>query len=361
MSISLFKIWSFNSEEIDSSILKFENAGYTINTVSENKYVRFISMLIGYKFDFFSNITNQIISDRKFLVNLEQGVIDNLEHIDLLVNALYKSNNDDMARIDKEQKRNSQEYDEIINRTLLEKTRDKEPEDICPMNPHDESNFYFTDPITKQREVLKANHLFHYKNRCYDIDSVFRYINVGGHVPLSEDYIRRFFKANGSIDLSNMSYTYGDLRNNVYHENVRVLHLDNNAIDNLNGTNLPKTLEILSVDNNPIGGNYFLIEETPILKILSMKNCNLTVLDCQHLPQSLQILDVSNNHELTSLHSLSNMRNLRKLDIRGTNITKLDWSKFKTIDATKKLTIFCDPSVEFKKTKPEWIVVMNQS
>lgn len=355
MSLSILKIWNFSEDVAKASLKQLLDAGFVIKTDSNNTYIQIFSALTGQRHTFLDELNNDIISDKFFLNCLEKAEADGLSQDDILIRAIQESDNKDLKRIMEHHAKAKQEEIESKRKSLLEDTYNDDPKDICTLDLHDESNFYFIDPVSGEKKLLEAHHLFHYREHCYDIDTIYRYINAGGNVHLDADYIKKFFNKNGSIDLSGMKLTSEELKKKTFHQNVHVMYLDNNNLTTLRDTHLPKTLTTLSVNNNPLKGGYFLNVETPKLLILSMRECGFDKIDCEYLPQSLNILDVSNNKKLTELHSLKNMRNLRKLDIRNTNIKKLDWSKFMTIDPKKKLIVMCDNDVTFKKVKPDWI------
>lgn len=355
MSISLVQIWSLSEEVAKDSLKQLLDRGYTVKTSSENIYIQIVSALTGTNHQILTKLNNELISDTFFLHCLEKAEEEGLNKDDILVKAVQDAKNSDLKRIVLHQEKIKNELKEKEQVSLLENTYDVDLEETCPFNENDKSRFYFNDPKTGESKLLNAHHIFQYKQHCYDIDTVFHFINEGGNVPLDSDYIRRFFNKNGSIDMSGIGLTSNQLRMKVYHSGVRVMYLDNNSIDSLIDTHLPETLEILSVNNNPLKGSYFLNKETPKLLILSMQDCNFDKIDCQYLPQSLKILNVSNNKNLVGLYSLSNMRNLKRLDVRNTNIKKIDWSHFKTVDPKKKMVVLCDRDVNFKKVKPDWI------
>lgn len=360
MSLSLLKIWSFPLDVAIASLKQLTDSGFKIRTNSESIHIQIISALTGTHHDFLPDLDNEIIADDLFLKLLEKAEHNDLNHDDIFIKAIQESDNTDLKRILYEQekiKREAKEAEYAKRQTLLENTYNEKPDDICPLDAHDESNFYFTDPTTGEKVLLKAHHLFQYRQHCFDIDTIFRYINEGGHVPLEPDYIRRFFDKNGAIDMSDLGLTSEVLSRKVYHSDVRVMYLNNNNITTLRDSHLPSTLNILSINNNPLKGGYFLNSVTPKLTMLSMKDCNLDKVDCSYLPQSLKILNLSNNSNLTSLHSLSNMRNLQRLDIRNTGIKTIDWSKFHTLDPKKTMILMCDEGIHFKKSKPDWIIV----
>lgn len=358
MSLSLLKIWTFPDEVAIASLNQLLEAGYKVNTSSKIINIKIISALTGNRYPFFDDITNEIISDNFFLKRLEKAEIDGLPHDSILVRAIQESDNNDLKRILILQEKARIE-EESKRQTLLENTYDEKLEDICQMNQHDGSNFYFNDPITGEKKLLEANKIFQYKDKCFDIDTIYKYVNEGGIINLDADYVKRFFNRFGVVDFNGLQLTTESLKKKTYHSDVRTLRLDNNNITSLRDTNLPKSITTLSVNNNPLKGGYFLNVEIPGLLFLSMKDCGFDKIDCEYLPQSLNILEISNNTKLTELHSLKNMRNLRKLDIRNTGIKKIDWTKFVTSDPKKKLIIYCDRNINFKKTKPDWIEVHN--
>lgn len=351
MSLSLIEIWNFSKDTADASLKQLTDAGYQIKTKSENVYIQIISALTSYRHSFFDDINNEIVADNFFLRMLEDAEKDGLSHFDILIRGLQRSDNGDLKRVLKLQEK-------VKRTTLLENTYESKPEEICTMDSNDGSNFYFTNPKTGKKELLKAHHLFQYQNHCFDIDTIFKYVNEGGKIKLDSDYVKRFFNRFGVVDFSGTKLTTEGLRKKTYHEGVRTLNLNNNNITSLRDTHIPKTVTMLTVDNNPLRGNYFLNEETPNLMFLSMKDCGLDKIDFEYLPQSLTVLELNNNPKLTNLHSLRILRNLRKLDIRKTGIKKIDWSKFVTLNPDKQLTVYCDSDVQFKKNKPDWITVI---
>ena len=175
---------------------------------------------------------------------------------------------------------------------------------------------------------------------------------------MNADYIKVFFTRKGKVDLSNSDLTPSKLRNLEYNRDTRVLYLTGNYITSLRDTNLPRNLLYLNIDNNPLRGGYFLKNETPNLLFLSIRNCDLDKVDFEYLPSLINI-DLRDNKNLTSLYSLGKMKILRRLDIRNTGIVTLDWSKFVSIDPTKKLKLYCDSGVEFVGIQPSWIIVKN--
>ena len=363
-NISLFTIWSLNELDANLSLKQLIIKGYTINTKSTNVYIKIMSCLNKNSNIFHLDIEKQIISDPKFIEILETN-LEGESHNDLLIRAIYETGkNYDMFRIKKLQKETAER--EIAEKRknaglLLENTYDSNIDNICPLNVHDESSFYTINPKTGKRELLKEHHIFQYKGQCYNIDSIFRYIIEGGHINLDSHYIKRIFNKEGKIDYSNQGLTSEILKNKTYHKDIKVIDISNNVIDNLNGVHFPKTVNMLIIDNNPLGNNYFIDDSGGSIIILSMKNCGIITLDCKYLQKSIKHLDLRDNKDLTGLHSLGELSSLSKLDIRNTGIKKLDCSKFKSIGKNHhKLIIHCDAYINIKHDNFDWIEIIKE-
>lgn len=353
--VSLVKIWNLDSKSAEAGFKELIISGREIKTESSNPHIKLLSCCLGYENNFFSELENSFFIDDFFLRMLEKAENDGFSHDDIFLKAIQESSNRKLDRIIElqlEAKRKKQEQN-----TLLENTYNEKMEEICPLNPHDNDNNFYSTNANGERELLKPHHIFHHKGSCYDIDTIFHYVIEGGQIDLDINYVKRFFDKNGKVDMSNKGMTDNILRNKTYHENVKVLDLSHNNITNLTNTHLPKTTLYINLDNNPIGDNYFLSDETPKLMFLSMRNCSLKEVNFQKLPESLTNVDLRDNKLLTGLYSLSKIKNIRRLDIRNTGIRKIDFSKFKLLDNNNKLTILCDKTVEFNRTKYDWITI----
>lgn len=359
----LSKIWNSNIEVAKVSLNQLLDQGFTVKTDSEYIYNKILSCFIGTNQSIFNNFEMNLLNNSFFHSELERLHNNNIEHENILLEAIYytgihhnidinKSLQNDIKSKNKERK--LKEANEKIS--LLENTRNENIDDICPLD-NNASSFYYYNPNTKERELLKPNHIFHIKGHCYDIDAIFQYIREGGRIRLDEGYIKRFFNENGMVDLSNQGLTVYLLSNKVYHKDTKNINLDNNTISTLYDINLPNELSILSINNNPLGRNYIL-NKCENLQILSMQNCDLVTVDFKHLPKYLIKLDLSNNPNLISLHSISNLKSLRELNISKTGIKKIDYSKFFKLrepNDNSKLIIICDRGVEFTKSGLDWI------
>lgn len=357
MSLSLIKIWTFPIEVAEASLQQLVDKNYKIKTTSENSYIQIVSALTGQRHDFLDEMNNEIIADNFFLRRLEKAEQDGLSHDDILIRAIQESDNGDLKRIIKLQEKARLEEEDSKRLTLLENTYNEKIEDICPTNPHDSSGFYSTDPKTGEKYLLKAHHIFQYKEHCFDIDTIYRYVSDGGIIHLDADYVKRFFNKHGVVDFSGMKLTNESLKKKTYHEGVRTLKLDNNSITSLSNAHIPKTVTFLSVNNNPLKGGYHLKDETPNLSFLSMKDCDLVKVDFSYLPNSLTVVELNNNNQLIDIHMMKNMTNLRKLDIRNTGIKEINWDRFGKFDSREKLVLFCDEKIRFKHNRPDWIEV----
>lgn len=360
--ISFIKLWSSDPETIEHSFKFLITNGREVKTLSTNTYIKVISCLVGIKNSFLSKLENAMVADTFFLRKLEEAEQSGLVHDDILIKAIQESDNREMNRVTELQMEAKQKQKEnhphVEPVSLLENTYDEDLAEMCPINPHDSNNFYTTNPKTGKKELLKPHHIFQYRGKCYDIDTVFHYVNEGGQINLDADYIKDFFNKNGKVDFSDSNLTTTSLKKKTYHENTKTLILSGNSITTTLGVHFPETTLYLNLDNNPLGNNYSLKDETPNLLFLSIRNCGLDEINFNRLPESLTILDLRDNKDMKGMFSLSKLKNIKRLDIRNTGIRKLDWSKFKTPSDVKKLVIICDRNIEFKKTKPEWIEVI---
>lgn len=361
MELSLLKIWNFTEELANASLNQLLKAGYNVNTMSQDIHIKIISALTGYEHDFFNELNNEIIADDSFLKSLENAEEEGMSHDDIFIKAIQESHNSNLKRIAKLQEKAKLAEEEANRKTLLEDTYDEKLEDICKMNYHDDSNFYFDDPYTGEKILLKPHHIFQYRDYCMDIDTVYRYILAGGSVSLEDDYISKIFAKSGNVDYSNKGLTNEMLKRKTYHENIRLLNFNGNKIDSLQGVHLPESIVMLFIDKNPLKECELLGFNLPNLVLLSMQKCELENINFEYLPKSLLTLNLSGNKSLNSLQSLKNIGMLKNLDIRDTGITKIDWSKFnnKHIKEGGTLKIYCDDNVKFTKTKPDWIELAN--
>lgn len=379
--ITLLKIWNMNVQEAENSLDLITSKGYKVKTSSDNIYVKIISCFSGLKSSFLSEFENDILANKSFINFLEVNV-EKYSHSDALINTLYMvGKNHEMVRVEKLQKEiiskhikqeNEEKEIEVKRKeesagVLLENTYNADMSDICPFNPHDNSSFYFTDPNTGHKKLLEAHHIFQSKGHCYDIDSVFRYIIAGGKVNLDEHYIKRIFNDKGKVDYSNEGLSTQVLKNKTYHENTKIIDLSNNSITSMLDVHLPKTTQMLILDSNPLGDNYFFNETGSNIIHLSMKNCQIKVLDFKHLPESLVNLNVSNNPNLTTIGSIGHLKRLSSLDIRGTDIKNLNINKFQSLksnDSNHKLNIYCDKDIKIKSKDDKnvsWINIIKST
>lgn len=372
-NITLLKIWNMDVEEAEKSLDTITSKGYTVKTSSDNIYVKIISCFSSIKCPFLSDFENELLNNESFIKTLEINVKEQ-SHSDALLKTIYMTGMDNyLLRIEELQKdvllKEEKRAIEIKNKEekagiLLENTYNVEMSDVCPFNPHDNSSFYYIDPNDGEKKLLEAHHIFQSKGNCYDIDSVFRYILAGGQVNLDDNYIKRIFNKEGKVDYSKEGLTTQTLRNKTYHDGIKIINLNENSITSLLDVQFPNTTQMLTIDSNPLGNNYFFNDSGSNIAILSMKNCLIENLDFKHLPTGLVNLNVSNNPKLTTLNNIGYLKKLQLFDIRKTGIKNLNINKFysvKSPDKGSKLRIYCDTDIVIKMKDdkmPEWIEII---
>lgn len=122
---------------------------------------------------------------------------------------------------------------------------------------------------------------------------------------MDDEYIKRIFNKTGKIDYSIQGLTSEMLRNKSYHKDCKVIDISGNNITSLNGSHFPQTVQMLVVNDNPLGNNYFIDNACGSIIVFSMRNCGINNdLDCKYLQKSIKQLDLRDNKDLISLNSL---------------------------------------------------------
>lgn len=397
----LSTLWNMNIQTAKQQLETLLSKRYRINTKSSNVYIQILSCIhmknIGSQLKF-TPFEIEILNHPNF-ISVMESIENEVSHEELLLKTIYicgkyelidkinsmrKTMSSDVSKLNQEKEekeerkereereenerkereereRREREEEELRKKSLHDNTYNENVETLCPLNPHDDDSFYTFDPVTNERILIQPHKIFHHKGKCYDYDSIFRYIKAGGHLNLDHDYIRRFLKENGGVDFSNLGMTDEDFRNKVYHEDTKSLDLSNNHLTSLLNCHLPTTLKSLIATNNPIGSNFNLKVDTPALMVLSLKNCSIISFDCERVPNTLISLNLSGNKGLKYVYNKSRLINLLSLDISDTSIYTLDFSQFMTINDTsknRKLKIICNKGMKYKKIKPDWIEVI---
>lgn len=339
---TILDFWNMSNEQIND-ILRDKHP----KTKSSNLKIQLLSSL---DVNLLCEFENKLLSDGLLIEILEQldgKFPDNI----ILLKAVQEYTC--LKRI-KDLRNNIHDY---INRSIVveESLKDEKNEmETCPLNVDDNSSYYGINTKTGKEELLSAKHIFLEKGHCYDENSIYKYLSLGGCIFLYESYIRRYFNNFGYSNHTNQGLSNESTRDLHIDNTTRTILLNDNYITSTSSLKLPESCIILSLDGNPLYNNIFLNEYNH-LKLLSLRGCSINYLNCNYLPSSITELDLSNNIILDSIHNISKLTSLHHLLLNNTNIKFLDCSKFKKI-GENKLTIHCDRSLEIKN-KPEWIII----
>lgn len=226
----------------------------------------------------------------------------------------------------------------------------EEEDQLCPLDIDDNSSYYGINPITGDEELLSAKYIFLENGHCYDENSIYKYLSLGGYVSLSEQYIKKYFKTFECLKYSFQGLSF--LSDDYTNSKIRSVLLENNFITSTNNLRLPRNVVILSLDGNPLHNNVFL-DTYHELKLLSLKNCSITTLNCNYLSSSITELDLSDNIMLAELKNINKLTSLNHLIIKNTKINSLDCSNFRRI-RNNKLIIYCDKKLTLLNNQ-DWI------
>lgn len=367
MTFDIFRFWMLTQNEIKDLYNQLITKGYTVKTESTNIYIKVMSCFLNVNTPFFTETQSKIVSNPNFLKQLEKLNKENYEHGDIIIIAIQNlamNNIDRIENLNSEIQKRAIEEERLENEkklkkagNYLERTRSKSIQEICPFNPHSDESFFTFNPNTQKLELLDPVRIFQHNGQCFDIDSIYRYISHGGVVALDHDYIRRFFKKNGSVDFDDKNITSDILINEeTYHEGTHSISLKNNRITTLFGVKFPDTVNAVFFSNNPIHNNYDLRKCGARLKIIDLSNCSITGdFDMTKIPDSVVNLSLKNNKDLEVVLNLKEYKNLKQLDISGTNIKIFNCKSL----GDRNVTIIANSDVNFVNKKNNVKIVNN--
>jgi len=362
-------IWNNSIENSLVQLNELQSKGYKIKTKSESVHIKILSCYFQTditNLDIFTDFEKTIISNNNLIQYLERYE-NEVKHDELLRRVIYELGCDNlMTNIHSMKHSLSKKIAtvpevEIETKTLLENTYNEDLEKLCPLNVHDGSSFYYTNEENGELELLEPHHIFHYQGHCYNMDSIFRYIQHGGVINLDETYVKRFFLKSGYVSFKNEKMSTDDFMNKTYHIDTITLDISDNNITSLINSHLPNTIKTLLANGNPIGNNYHVdLEE---LKILNLSNCLIKDLNFAKIPSSVTLLDLSNNENITSFKNIDHMKNLRVLNLVNTGIKKIQYNQFNSLNKSHKdltLKVTVSKGQKFTGSKPEWLKIIEK-
>lgn len=280
--INILDIWNVSNEKAEEFVKRLSKRGFL---PIEHFDIHVVLLILFGQSDLLSKDELYILNNESFIESLKNSTLD---HNQKLIQCLFYCE----PTISLGHIANIESL--ILNdpsRSLYEMTQGVDMSAMC-QNDRDGNDFY-----DQNGHILNQHNIFHVNGNCYNIDSLFDYIQKGGVVDLPQEYITRFFKK--KIDLDNRGLYDKQLSEITFHHEADLIVLTRNNLQTCANTNFPDNTRAINLSYNPLV--YLECKFPKELTILDVSNTNLRVIINDELPEKLHLLTCKECSHLNSI------------------------------------------------------------